>query len=250
MDKSASSSKRTSSEPLTQAKRANVIGELASTRGVTKVGLSRTLKILHDKGLLRDDLSSATSEQGYLRQVQRCFNLEGERPTPFGPLLVETELPVEQLVDADARRQRKRNMYYISPFALLFTICNVSLEFFHLVRQALGSQGMNVLRIVLYLDGINPGNPLAPDPLLLLQAIYWTFCELPNWFLRKKDAWFIFSLVKELWAEELPGKLSELAKIILLVFFPPQWGSFSQRHRHHAWRPVDDRKSDVCGLFG
>ncbi len=110
-------------------------------------------------------------------------------------------------------------MSYLNPFALLFVICNVSSQFFSMLKGVTGAAGTKALRIVLYLDGINPGNPLAPDPQRLLQAVYWTFLELPNWFLRRKDAWFCFSLVRELWAEQLPGKLSELAKLILRIFF-------------------------------
>ena len=36
----------------------------------------------------------------------------------------------------------------------------------------------------------------------------------------------MFSLVREIWANKLAGKLSELAKLILLIFFPPSGESF------------------------
>ena len=214
----ASSSKRKPIEPLEQGKRLEIVSELASIAGISKGGLSKTLKALHDMGLLTDALTGAKTDRGYSRQVQRAFEWDAlERQTPFGPMLCEEELPNDQ-------PKKRRNMYYLSPFALLFTISNVSFEFFRLMRQAVGPTGTNVLRIVLYLDGINPANPLAPDPQLLLQAIYWTFLELPNWFLRRKAAWFVFSLDKEHWTEELRGTLSELSKCYSHGLFPATRG--------------------------
>lgn len=117
-------------------------------------------------------------------------------------------------------------MWYLNPFALLFTLCNISQQFFHMLRNV--AIGIKPLRIIIYLDGINPGNPLAPDPQKLLQAIYWTFAELPHWFLTRKDAWFCFSLVREIWAEELQGQISELARLILLVFFGEHGSAFQK----------------------
>jgi len=221
-----SSSKRPHGELLDDDKRRRVLSELAAA-GVSRTGLSKTLKGLHERGLLTDPLSNDTSLKGYRREVNRAFELNAMEDTPFGPILCESELPTDEL-QQNERTPRRRCMWYLSPFALLFTICSVSHEFFLLVRAARGPDGVSPLSIILYLDGINPGNPLAPDPQLLLQAVYWTFKELPNYFLRRKDAWFVFSLVREVWANKLPGKLSELAKIILLIFFPPSGESFQK----------------------
>lgn len=215
-----SSSKRPLIEPIDHGKRLRVLNELAGAAGISRVGLSKTLKGLHERGLLTDPLSRDTSLKGYRRSVNQAFELNAMASTPFGPILCESELPVVE------PKQRRRCMWYLSPFALIHTICNVDLGFFELLKAAVGPDGLAPLSIILYLDGVNPGNPLAPDPQLLLQAVYWTFKELPNWFLRRKDAWFVFSLVKEVWVNMLPCKLSELAKIILLIFFPPIGDSF------------------------
>ena len=197
---------------------------LAAIHGVSKGGLSKTLKALHDMGLLTDDLVDAPSEIGYRRQVQRAFEMDAlHRPTPYGPMLCEMELPIDDTAKTTPRPKRQ-SMWYVNPFALLFTICSVSAPFFNLLKTV--GTGAKTLRIILYFDGINPGNPLAPDPQRLLQAVYWCFAELPNWFLRRKDSWFCFSLVREKWAEEMPGKLSELAKLVVLVFFSALGDSF------------------------
>ena len=109
--------------------------------------------------------------------------------TPYGALLREMVLPTS---GANANRF---SMWYLHPFALLCHTCSVSLQWFNLVKNAV--QGTTQIRLVLYFDGINPGNPLAPDPQKLLMAIYWCFADLPNWFLRRKDSWFCFSLARE-----------------------------------------------------
>ena len=41
------------------------------------------------------------------------------------------------------------------------------------------------LRICLYIDGINPGDPLHPDPQKLLQGLFWTVLDFPTWFLMR-----------------------------------------------------------------
>ena len=216
----SSSSKRESSQSLDKAKRLRIVSELGSINGVSKTGLSKTLQALYDHGLLTDALVEVPTERGYLKQVNHAFELDAvERCTPYGPMLNELTLPTE----GDGRQ---KSMWYLSPFALLYTICSISSQFFQLLKSVMvGTKG---LRVILYLDGINPGNPLAPDPQKLLQAIYWTFAELPNWFLRRKDAWFCFSLVRELWAEQLPGQLSELTRLILLIFFGEHGTAFQK----------------------
>ena len=122
-----SSSKRPPDEPIDHDKRRRVLNELASYAGVSRQGLSKTLHGLHEHGLLRDPLTNETSVVGYLRSVNQAFELEAMRSTPFGPLLCESELPT---VEENRRKQRRHCMWYVSPFALLFTVCAVSLEFF------------------------------------------------------------------------------------------------------------------------
>ncbi len=183
---------------------------------MSKVGLSKTLKALHDRGLLTDALVQAPSAIGYSRQVQRAFEQQAlYTQTPYGPMLREMEFPA-----AHSKAKAKRpSMWYISPFALLHQLCIVSAPLFNLIKNAVGGAGTRVLRIVLYFDGINPGSPLAPHPQQLLQAIYWCIADLPNRFLRRTDSRFCFSLIRETWAKELAGERTELAKLVLGVFF-------------------------------
>ena len=200
------------------AERRSIVSDLCSTTGVAKMGLAKTLKKLHDKGLLKDSLSSATSLIGYRRQVQNAIEQDAlYSETPYGTLLQELDLPTNE--------KKSRVLYYIRPTALIYFLCSVNAYLFDLVRKVV-DRGVRTLRIVLYMDGINPGNPMAPDPQRLLQGIYWTFFELPNWFLRRKDAWFAFSLGREIHIKKLHGGLSELTVLIMEVFFGDHRYSF------------------------
>ena len=155
---SSSSSKRKSSEAvqLDGEQRLKIVSELAATHGVSKGGLSKTLKLLHDKGLLVDSLVEVPSKRGYERQVQRAFELDALRALgPYGPMLCETELPITTK-EKDARPP---SMYFIDPFALLFRVCAINAVFFGMLKAAAGAAGTKALKLILYVDGINPGNP-------------------------------------------------------------------------------------------
>ena len=64
------------------------------------------------------------------------------------------------------------------------------------------------------------------QPQKLIEAIYWSFTELPTWLLRRKEGWFPFALVRSLAAHELEGSMSELASIVLDTFFPEKRMSY------------------------
>lgn len=198
--------------------RVAIVSRLCTIKGVAKMGLARTLKALHDKDLLNDSLVSATSLKGYQRQVQKAIEKEAlYAQTPYGILLREMDLPTGET--------KSRSLYYIHPKALIYRVCQINNALFNLFK-AIIDVGIHVLQIILFLDGINPGNPVAPDPQKLLQGIYWTFLELPNWFLRRKDSWFAFSLGRELHINNLAGGLSELVTMIIAVFFDDDAHSF------------------------
>ena len=202
---------------LDDKERRSIMSDLCATKGVAKMGLARTLKKLYDRGLLKDSLAAsrrhvaATSVLAYQRQVQRAIEEAAlYRETPYGILLRELVLPTSP--------ERPKRLHYIHPMALIYLLCSVNATLFDLVKN-LVDQGTRMFRIVLFMDGINPGNPLAPDPQRLLQGIYWTFLEFPNWFLRRKDSWFVFSLGREIHINKLPGGLADLSRMIIEIFF-------------------------------
>ena len=199
--------------------RTDILKELTILRGVSRTGLAKTLKTLWDKGLLKDALCDAPSDIGYRRAVKRAFDLDAMyRSGDYGPILREFVLPI---VD-DGKKPKSVSMWYCDPVAFLTSLCSYNKSFFLMMRAATGGDGgAQRLRLILYFDGINPTNPLAPDPQKLVMAIYYTFCELPGWLLRRQEGWFIFALVREVDIKRLRGKMSEFARIVLEIFFKP-----------------------------
>ena len=178
----------TSDPPLDDEKRLKIVSALALTRGVSKTGLATTLKILQEQGLLKDSLVSTPAQWNYIRQVRSAVeHLALHTFTPYGALFRDLPLPIDEA-------GKPYELPYTSPLALLHHLCSVNLALFTLVKNAV-AKCSGKLRIVIYIDEINPGNPLAPDPQKLVQAIYWCLLELPTWFNRRKDGWFCFSLM-------------------------------------------------------
>ena len=217
----ASSSKRktTHDVEVDADKRLKIVAKLATIRGVSKTGLSRILHSLNQQGLLHNAL--VNTPDASLKTYQRCVQTAFEKDalwkmTPYGQILREMPLPI---VGKLAQNKHRPSMWYLHPFALLYTLCSINASLLALIKNETGTLGTKKLRIVLYFDGVNPGNPLHPDPQQLLQAVYWTFLDLPSWFLRRKDSWFVFSLARELWAKALAGEMSEFCKLVLRCFF-------------------------------
>ena len=214
-------------EPLDKSKRLKIVSDLASINGVTKSGLSKTLKRLYDQGLLVDALVSSPTSRSYSRQVFRAFDQQAlHEHTPYGIMLNEKELPIDE--SKKENKGKRATMYYINPFALLFKLCAINGLMFGLVKDAVRSAPNRCLRILMYIDEINPGNPVAPDPQKLLQAVYWCIIELPTWFLRRKDAWFCFTITRSINAKRLASYVSELMKHTLHAFFPEAGDSFKR----------------------
>ena len=214
--------------PVAKDKRLKIVSGLANTGGVSKSGLAKVLRSLNNQGLLTDPLSSAQSSRSYRRQVQDAVEDEAFHvPTPYGPLIQNVELPVRARAEPVDDRTPRDALHYVNPFALLYYLASINAAFFHLLKKT-AEKTNHRLRLCLYVDEVNPGNPLAPDPQKLLQAIYWTIVDFPSWFLRRKDSWFCFSLVRTMVTKRLAGYVSELMKIALHVFFPPSGTSFDR----------------------
>ena len=222
--------KRSSSAaPLTNAKRLKTVSGLASVGGISRTGLATVLRSLSDQGLLTHDLCSAGSASSYNRHIRNAVeDIPLHAPTLYGPLLQSLELPI---VDAKRTtgddRSSKTMLHYVHPMALLSYLASTNIDLFRLVKST-AERVNHRLRICLYVDEINPGNPLAPDPQQLLEATYWTILDFPEWFLHRKASWFCFSLTRTVIVHKLPGFVSELMKLVLNVFFPAVGDSFAR----------------------
>ena len=164
----------------TTDKRRKILAALSAVRGQTKSALARSLQLLHDRGCLADALVCTPTLGQYRRGIQSAVEHAGlNSRTPYGNLIQEMQLPSKRLP----------MWHYISPFALMAYLCFINPFFFDLIQSTVTS-ATRPLRIILYIDEVNPGNSLRPDKSRLSQAIYWTFAELPAWFPRRKDSWF------------------------------------------------------------
>ena len=111
---------------------------------------------------------------------------------------------------------------YLHPMAYICFLCTISPEMFEIMSTLV------TCRILIYVDEVNPGNPLHPDPLRKLQAIYWAICEWPQWLLQRKDAWPCFGVLRSCVCDDLPGGLSQLMKLVLRTFFASTGHNFQR----------------------
>ena len=148
---------------------------------MSKTGLAKTHKSLWGKGLLIDALCNAPSDKGFQRAVRHAFELDAMHVQgPYGSILREKVLTTTS-------GNENLHLWYCDPVALLTSLCEHNQSLFDIVMAATGERGTDKLKLILYFDGINPCNPLAPDPQKLLMACYWTFAQFPNWLLRRRE---------------------------------------------------------------
>ena len=215
-----------STDELASDKRLKLVKELVRHSGASRTTLTKVLQSLQDLGMLRG-ICDTTSMSSHLRSVRAAIENDAVHAiTPYGKLFRSIDLPI---YDPDQRHADE--LHFVHPMALLHFLCDCNASLFGIVKAA-ADRCDGRLRIVLYIDEINPGNPLAPDPNQMLQAVYWCIPELPFWFLRRKDSWWIFCLVRTKTVKRLDGEITELLKLILHTFYS-----------HH---PADDSFAKAC----
>ena len=137
---------------------------------------------------------------------------------------------------------------YCNPIAFLTYLARISLPFFNIMEAVVASAPAGVLSILIYIDGICPGNPLRHDKGRELQAVHWAFAEWPPWLLTRTGAWPIFGVIRtSIVTDEFPGSVSELAKLVLKRFFPSVGPSFEHGFIVNS---SDGRSISVMATFG
>ena len=108
---------------------------------------------LSSNGILNDALVGTPSIGQYRRAVQAAAEQYGlHTRTAYGTIVQTLELQSAQMPQ----------WHYINPFALLAYLCIVNRFLYDLIITAADAAG-GVLRIIVYIDDVNPGNPLRPD---------------------------------------------------------------------------------------
>ena len=200
--------------------------ELVQNAG-TKCGLVQTLKSLHQAGLL-SDAALGGSAKNVKRKLQTAIEAHAKTQTPYGKVVktMRVDLPDMQFWE------------YCDPMALIWHLCNISPAFAD-VMAACVTPGVP-LRIVIYVDECEPGNPYRPEKSRCLQCIYWCFADWPQWLVPRTAAWPVFGVMTSSHTSLLPGGLADLMRRVLLTFFPSTGHSFlrgiciqrGDRHMH------------------
>ncbi len=105
---------------------------------------------------------------------------------------------------------------FCNPLAFIFHLASLSMAFFN-IMESIACEG--VLRVILYIDEVEPGNPLRHDTARKLQALHWCFAEWPRLLLARAGAWLIFCVLRSRVVHEFPGGVSQFMKLALRQFF-------------------------------
>ena len=159
------------------------------------------------KIMMADDKSTRT------RRWEMTQMLAGTAATltPYGELT--------QRLDMDGRPGPE----YINPFALLFQLCTVSVDFATILKSC--CKGGRA-RAIFYADETRPGNALRPDKGRSLQCLYWTLAEFPHWFRSRRCGWFVFATVLSKDVIAMPGGVSGLLRKMMHVFWSTSGWNF------------------------
>ena len=178
----------------------------------------------------RPPAGQALPAQSAYRQRPRAEWFAQERAdhdnaqTPYGALYKTMEL------DGGDQAPAIR-IDYACPFALLWWLCTLSVHFYrfferYLARLSQPSDGQpDPLtrmrgRVALYWDEVVPGNNLRPDKGRAYIAVYWTFIDLPMWFINSAIGWFSLCYVPVRTEENIRGGVPLLNEAFLRVFWP------------------------------
>ena len=150
--------------------------------------------------------------------------------TAYGTVYKTMELPgVPQSRGSGESEPIK--LEYTCPFAMLWHLCTLSMLFYRFLeanafRSAVPPEGQAGPvtrlrgRIALYWDEVVPGNNLRPDLGRGYIAVYWTFVDLPMWFLNGPIGWFTLCYVPLATLKTIAGGVPMLCEAMLRVFFP------------------------------
>lgn len=180
----------------------------------TRTGVATILSQLHEQGLL-SCAESGVSASNIRRKLRVAMEAHSKVATPYGTVVKRLKLG-DGLLEWD----------YCCPMAVLHHISSLSKPFYDvMVASCMHGRPM---RIILYVDGCEPGNPLRPESEREVQCMYWTFADLPAWLLCRTGSWFVFGFLRDCIVNQLPGKLSDLIRRVLHIFFPLAGQSFSR----------------------
>lgn len=191
------------------------VGQELVAHGLTKTAIAHTVSTLRKAGMLREEFEEVI-ESSLKRQFTTASRIHATTVTPYGPLVQAIHLGAEGLPSWE----------YLNPFAFLYHLSAVSAGFANVMRSVCVDG--RPLRIILFADGMVPGNPFRPEKARKLMCIYWCIADWPQWLLQRSFAWPVFAIIRESVLAEIPGGLSRIMRIILRIFFAEVGHSFTR----------------------
>ncbi len=179
-----------------------------------KSALAASLLELQRAGLLNTD--EPLTERGIKRQLKECSEYHANVRTPYGPLVQTMEIGAPNLEQWE----------FCHPAAFLHYLTVISAPFADLMRSICVED--RPCRVVIYADGLEPGNPFRPEKSRHLQCIYWALADWPQWLLQRTFAWPVFGMIRTAVLETIEGGMSYLMRLVLKVFFADDRRSFSR----------------------
>ena len=215
----------------------SVAKRLGSIDGCSKSALHRVLLTLHEEGALNIDLSKCSSKKGIKKRMAEPLDDLRKLETPYGKLLQSMPTGMKAVPEIEI----------CNPFAYLYHLSSIEPSFAKLLCDATEG-GNRQLRIVLYMDSINPGNPLRHDAGRNTECVYWTIVEFPDHVLTSASGWFVFAAIRSTTLQDWPGHYSGFMRKIVELFWPNR---LSPNFESGILVPCIDRSLLVrCGLGG
>ena len=178
----------------------------------TKTSTVQMLMHLQSSGILAGN----ATERSLRREIQAATEAHGSAMTPYGPVVQQVRIGAPGLEYWEV----------CHPFAFLWYMTRHSAAFRDVMRRCT-SDGCSS-RLVIYMDGLKPGNPFRPDKSRSLMCIYWCLVDWPAFMLSRTFAWPCLSILRESVIDKLPGGCSYLARLVLRIFFPTTGDSFDK----------------------
>ena len=181
---------------------------LCSIDGCTKTALSKALQALHKDGSLNIDIANFKRISSIKRKMREPLDDLRGLETPYGKLLQYIPTGIKSVP----------NIEICNPFAYLYHVSSIEPSCSKLLHDATDG-GNRMLHIVLYMDSINPGNPLRHDKGRTTECVYWTIAEFPDHVLVKASGWLVFSTIRTTLVEQWPGSFSGFMRSIINLFW-------------------------------
>ena len=175
--------------------------EMVAHNSQTKTALAETLRVLSKQGYLE---IGATK-----RELREASEHHAKQDTPYGRVVQRIELNVPGLKYLD----------FINPFAFLYYLTMISAAFAALMHDCC-RDATRPLRLVIYMDEMNPGNPFRPEKSRTLQCVYWAFVDWPAHVLSRTFSWIVFCTIRSNIVAKIEGGMSFMCRLILRTFFP------------------------------